>query len=162
MRALPAVPVLLVLGSAPAAAQFDWRADLRSDQVVVSEGNFTYTETGVITIALPGYEEGTLQYRIRSEAPATGVISRDNFIGITAQTAAVLLVTLFAESYDVAALDLFDALHFEQTDALIGNADLQLNLYMTGEGLQMEVIGADGQPIRHTQTWEQVYGVASR
>lgn len=158
MRAFTAALIGLACVHGLAAAQVDWREELRSDQVIVSGEKFTYTENGVMTIALPRYEEVNLQYQINSEAPASGVISRDNFIGMTAQFSTLIMIAAFAEAYDVTASAFLEGVEFEETEQLIGNPDVRLNLYMTGEGFQIEFIGPDGQPNRFTQTWRQVYG----
>lgn len=133
-------------------------AELRSDQVVVSEGKFRYSETGVMTIAIPGYEETTLQYQVNSEAPASGPISRDNFMGMTAQLATMVMIMAFAEGYEVPASVFLENVDIQETEGLIGNPDVRLNLFMTGEGMQVEIIGPDGQPARFTRTWQQVFG----
>jgi hypothetical protein len=153
-----ALMILVLYAPAPAEAQFDWRAELRSEQVRLVDGNFTYTETGLLTIAVPRYEPVTLQYQINSRAPASGVISRDNFIGMTAQFSSLFMIMAFAEAYNVTASTFLEAVAIEQTTELIGNPDIRLNLYMTGEGMQIEWIGPDGQTTRFTQTWQQVYG----
>lgn len=158
MRAFAVALIGITCIHGSAAAQVDWREELRSDQVIVSGEKFTYTENGVMTIALAGYEEVNLQYQINSEAPASGVISRDNFIGMTAQFSTLIMITAFAEAYDVTAAAFLEGVEFEETEQLIGNPDVRLNLYMTGEGFQIEFIGPDGQPNRFTQTWRQVYG----
>lgn len=149
---------LLLLVHVPLAAQVDWREELRSDQVVLAGGKFTYTESGVMTIAIPGYEEITLQYQINSEAPASGAISRDNFVGMTFQLATMVMFMAFAEGYEVPAAVFLENVDIQETKELIGNPDIRLNLFMTGEGMQVEMIGPDGEPARFTQTWQQVYG----
>jgi hypothetical protein len=49
-------------------------------------------------------------------------------------------------------------LDYTQLKAAIGTPDLELNLTMTNEGMQFEVVNtSSGQKTRQTRTWEQVF-----
>ena len=51
-----------------------------------------------------------------------------------------------------------EAFDYTELESLIGNADVEINLVMTNEGLQMEIANTStGEVIRHTITWAEVY-----
>ena len=52
-----------------------------------------------------------------------------------------------------------DALQCKQVEAAIGTVDFEVNIVMTGDGIQIEVTEtASGQKQKQTTTWEQVLG----
>jgi hypothetical protein len=91
-------------------------------------GEFTYTESCILNITLPGYEPANLQYQITSEAPASGVNSRDNFVALTTQVSVFVLVRALSEAYAVPASTFLQGVDLKETEQLIGNPDLRLNL----------------------------------
>lgn len=157
MKTVAVAALLLVATFGSAEAQAEWREQLRSEQVEISGGKYTFVRTGVMTLALPGQPETTLQYQINSEAPASGVISRDNFIATTAQISTLMMIMALPAAAEVPIGLFAQFLDIEVTDELIGKPDIRLNIYMTAEGMQIEFAGPDGKPYRITQTWEQVY-----
>jgi hypothetical protein len=67
-------------------------------------------------------------------------------------------VAALSESYRVPASQFLQGLDYTQLKAAIGTPDLELNLTMTNEGLQFEVVNtSSGQKTRQTQTWDQVF-----
>ena len=145
-------------GAAPAAAT-DWQKQLKADLVVIRAGKMTADEYNLVKIAVPGYEPVQLQVKVHAEAPAGGLISRDNFVAMTAQMVVLTFVTAYAESYQVPASQFLQAVDFTELSAPIGTPDIEFNLYMTNEGLQFEWVNtADGKRNRWTSTWAEVYG----
>jgi hypothetical protein len=116
-------------------------------------------EFNLVKIAVPGYEPVQLQLKLHAEAPQGGVISRDNFVALTSQTLIVVFYGVYAQAYQVSALDFIQAVDFTDWAAPIGAPDLELNLFMTDEGMQFEWVNtADGTRNRWTSTWAEVFG----
>ncbi len=152
---------LFLLGSllvaAPVQAQ-EWREELLEEAVELRDGKMVIEEFGLVKIAFPGYEAAQFQVKLYSEAPATGVISRDNFVAWTAMMNMILLLGRSAIAYQVSAIDFMQGWDFTELKAPIGTPDLEVNLYMTGEGVQLEEVDtASGQRSRQTMTWAEVY-----
>jgi hypothetical protein len=148
---------LLVVVALPARAQ-EWRTQLKADLVTISSGKMTYSDVGLYKIEVPGYQTSQVQVKTHSEAPATGLISRDNFVGVTALMASTLSMGALAQGYQVAASDFMQHTDYTQLKSAIGTPDLELNLVMTDEGMQLEIANnSSGQKVRQTMTWEQVF-----
>jgi hypothetical protein len=65
---------------------------------------------------------------------------------------------VYGQVYKVKALDFIQAVDFTELAAPIGTPDVELNLFMTNEGLQFEWVNtADGLRSRSTMTWAEVY-----
>ncbi len=116
-------------------------------------------EYDLVKIAVPNYEATQFQVKVHAEAPAGGLISRDNFVALTAQMTIVTFMTVYAQWYKAPALDFLQAVDFTELAAPIGTPDVELNLFMTDEGVQFEWVNtADGQRRRWTSTWAEVFG----
>lgn len=149
--------MLLVLAATPTSAQ-DWRAQLKSDAVVIRGGKMIYDEVGLYKIKVTGFEPAQVQVKVHSEAPQGGLVSRDNFVSLTTLMYTMTFVAALSESYRVPASQFLQGLDYTQLKAAIGTPDLELNLTMTNEGLQFEVVNtSSGQKTRQTQTWDQVF-----
>ena len=149
--------MLLSLAVTPVFAQ-DWRAQLKSDAVVIRGGKMIYDEVGLYKIKIAGYEPAQVQVKVHSEAPQGGPISRDTFVSLTTLMFTMTFVAALAESYRVTASQFLQGLDYTQLKSAIGTPDLELNLTMTNEGMQFEVVNtSSGQKTRQTQTWEQVF-----
>ena len=149
--------VLLLLAATSVRAQ-DWRAQLKSDAVVIRSGKMLYDEVGMYKIKVAGYEPAQVQVKIHSEAPQGGVVSRDNFVSLTTLMFSMTFVAALSESYKVPASQFLQGLDYTQLKSAIGTPDLELNLIMTNEGMQLEVVNtSSGQKTRQTMTWEQVF-----
>lgn len=155
------VLVVLILAGflvPPAAAQQDWKQQLAKELVTIKDGKMVYEEYDLAKITLPDYQPVQLQLKIHSEAPANGVISRDNFVALTSSLTLVTFYTAYAQTYKVPALQFLQAVDFTELTASIGTPDIELNLFMTDEGLQFEWVNtADGKRNRWTSTWAEVY-----
>lgn len=149
--------MLLFLTPTTAGAQ-DWRAQLKDDAVVIRGAKMIYDEVGLYKIKVAGYDPAQVQVKVHSEAPAAGLISRDNFVAMTTLMFTETFTTAMAESYQVPASQFLQALDYTQLKSAIGTPDLELNLVMTSEGMQFEVVNtSSGQKTRQTQTWDQVF-----
>jgi hypothetical protein len=155
-KAFPGI-MLLVLAVTPMSAQ-DWRAQLKADVVVIRGAKMIYDEVGLFKIKVAGYDTAQVQVKVHSEAPQGGLVSRDNFVSLTTLMFTMTFTTAMAESYQVPASQFLQGLDYTQLKSAIGTPDLELNLFMTNEGMQFEVVNtSSGQKTRQTQTWEQVF-----
>ena len=67
-------------------------------------------------------------------------------------------IATLSESYRVTASQFMQGLDYTQLKSAIGTPDLELNLVMTNEGMQLDVVNtASGQRTRQTMTWDQVF-----
>ena len=156
MRMLLVLIVGGLLGR-PAVAQ-EWKQLLAKELVTIKAGKMVTDEYDLVKINVPGYQAVQLQLKVHAEAPAVGLMSRDNFVAITTQFVVVTFFTVYAEAYQVTASEFLQAVDFTELAAPIGTPDVELNLFMTNEGLQFEWVNtADGQRSRSTMTWAEVY-----
>src|SRR5437763_81425 len=91
---------LLLLAAASLSAQ-DWRAQLKSDAVVIRSGKMIYDEVGLYKIKVAGYEPAQVQVKVHSEAAQGGFVSRDNFVSLTTLMFSMTFVAALSESYKV-------------------------------------------------------------
>ena len=149
--------MLLVLAATPGSAQ-DWRAQLKADAVVIRGAKMIYDEVGLYKIKVAGYEPAQVQVKVHSEAPQGGLVSRDNFVSLTTLMSSTTFIAALSESYKVPASQFMEGLDYTQLKSAIGTPDLELNLTMTNEGMQFEVVNtSSGQKTRQTMTWDQVF-----
>ena len=154
--------LILAALAGPASAQ-EWRQLLAKELVTIKAGKMVTDEYDLVKINVPGYEAVQLQIKIHAEAPAVGLMSRDNFVATTTQVVVLTFFAVYAQVYKVNALDFIQAVDFTELAAPIGTPDVELNLFMTNEGLQLEWVNtADGQRSRSTMTWAEVYGSTER
>ena len=148
---------VLLLAAAPVSGQ-DWRAQLKADAVVMRGGKMLYEEVGLYRIKVPGYAPAQVQVKVHSEAAQGGLVSRDNFVSLTTLMFSMTFIAALSESYKVPASQFLQALDYSLLKSAIGTPDLELNLVMTDEGMQLEVVNAPpGERTRQTMTWEQVF-----
>ena len=94
------------------------------------------------------YSNGnSLQIKVYAEAPSSGAISRDNFVSIFAAVMTELLFELKKSDPQAKTKDLED---------LIGNADVEMNVFMTKGGIQVETKSSQGVN-RKTMQWADVF-----
>lgn len=137
--------------------QVTQREDLLKDLVVVQGGKMAMDEVGIMKIRLPAYPASDVQVKFHAEAPATDVISRDNFVSLSTTLTMFVLFESFAEAYESSASEFLQNVEYRELKAAIGKPDLEMNIYMTAEGLQFEIVNtATGETTRTTQTWQDV------
>ena len=148
---------LSILLWTPVRAQ-EWRDQLKSDVVTLSGGKMLYDEVGLFKLNVPGFQPAQVQVKVHSEAPQGGLVSRDNFVALTTLTFTTVFITALAESYQVSASQFLQGLDYTELKSAIGTPDMELNLVMTNEGMQLDVVNTStGQRSRQTMTWDQVY-----
>ena len=146
---------LLLAGSASAQ---EWKQQLSTDLGPIPAGKMVSEEYQRAKINVPGFEASQLQLKVHSEAPATGLISRDNFVAFTTQFVVITFFTVYAEAYQVPASQFIQAVDFTELAAPIGTPDVELNLYMTNDGFQFEWVNTTtAQRTRSTMTWAEVF-----
>jgi len=156
MRALHVVVALLVLS--PLAHAQEWRDQLKADVVKIHESKMLCDEVGLYKVQLEGYPPAQMQVKVHSEAPVDGVISRDNFVSLTTLTFTTLFLGVLSEAYNVPASRFLDAVDYSELQAPIGTPDLELNLVMTNEGMQIEIVNtAASARSRQTMTWAEAF-----
>lgn len=142
------------------AAETDYKKKLLEEIVEITDGKMTSLDFGLLSFSF--LSDAKTQVKLYSEAPSEGVISRDNFVAITALTQASCF---FGIAMDVkkkldpkSKIDNPDALFdFEEIDEPIGRVDLEINIYMSKGGLQIEFIDTkQNKTDRHTMTWQEV------
>ena len=80
------------------------------------------------------------------------------FVLLSTQVHTTLLFGILSEAYQVSFSDFINAYDSEPLDAPIGMPDLELNLVMTGEGIQVEILNTTtGERTRFTDTWANVF-----
>ena len=159
MKKYVALMALALVTASSAGAQQQWRDELLEDLVNIRDGKMVIEAYSLDRISLAQYEPVEFQVKLYSEVPATGVISRDNFVALSAVLAITVLQLALAEAFDVPASEFLAAYDSKDLDQPIGRPDLEINIYMTAEGFQLEFIDTTtGQTSRVTQTWDKVVG----
>ena len=134
-----------------------------ADLVSVEDGKFLIEGYSVCRLELPQWvrsqPSGKFQVKMYSEAPKAGVISRDNFVGLTTQISMVLRLGFAARIPGLPLGQALDALKCTSIDAPIGKVDLEINTYMTKDGVQIETVDTTtGRTSRVTETWDHLWG----
>lgn len=156
--------ILALVAASPVTglAQNDWQTQLRANLVAIRGTKMIYEEFGIYKLTIPGYESTDYQTKIYAEAPATDVISRDNFVAFTTMLSNTSFMLLFAEAYNVSASVFLENFHFEELANPIGKPDLEVNIFMTAQGYQLEIVNNNnGEKNRVTQTWKELLGTGS-
>jgi len=158
MRTLGLALMALSLFTSTGSAQEDWRAFLQKDLVEVQGDLIVWDHFVLERLEFAGAEPIQFQVKYHSEAPAEGVMSRDMFVALSTEANTILLFGILSEAYQVSFSDFLDAYDSEPLDAPIGTPDLELNLVMTGEGVQFEIVNtATGERTRETTTWTDIF-----
>ena len=150
----------LLAPSAIDASETDRAKKLLEEVVKIENGKFTIQEFGLLSF--PWAPDEKIQLRLHSEVPESGVVSRDNFVGITAvlQTIVLFGIAMEAQSSTGVAMNLRtldDAFEYVELDEPIGNVDLEINLYMSKGGLQMEFVNTrENSTQRNTIPWKDL------
>lgn len=133
---------------------------LLEDVVTVENDKMTTEEFGLLSF--PWAPGDKTQLRFYSEAPRSGLISRDNFVGITAvlQTSVLFGFAMeikSATSANIESMSIDEVFDFDELDAPIGNVDLEINVYMSKGGLQIEFVNTRANSTeRNTMTWKEI------
>ena len=138
--------VLVMLFSNSAMAQRDFQRELRREIVKIQSDRFSIQEYQLVTI-----DGNRLQVAIKSTSP-TSVVSRDMFVSIHATTSTMFILLML----DAAGIYL-DEVTIKEIDELIGDPDITLNIVMARNGMQIQVITAEGRE-NITMTWADIFG----
>ena len=142
-----------VVSPAPAAAprgdDEKWRKELAADLVKTADGKMTIVRYDLVTIR--GEEEGSDRrktVRVRSEAPESGVLSRDNFVAYTEKVYMGFLQGL-ADGEDFTT---------ETMEPPKGDVDVEINVTMNRDGFQVEGVDKKtGEKSPVTQKWSELF-----
>ena len=158
------VSILALILSIPSILNAqDWREELREDLVVHRDDKMVIEEYSMERVNLPGYEPVEFQVKYYMETPYDGAISRDNFVAFSTLLGITVLQTMLAEAFDVSAAEFLAAYDSEDLDAPIGRPDLEISIFMTGEGFQLEIRNTITNEVsRVTETWESMLGSKSK
>lgn len=128
----------LLLTGLAASSQNNSSNDLLTDIVSVDEGKYKFQVFRLITSG-----DKSIQLKMYSEC-SQSVISRDQFLFYSISLLFKMIDEITPEgSYS------------RDIDELIGNPDAEINLYMTKNGLQVEVKTSEGVK-RTTSKWEEL------
>ncbi len=166
IRALSILAMGLLALSYPAFAQTkgDIQALMKKDRVIQKGGKFNIEAYRLCRLYRPkqlgGGVSKPFQVEARAEAPAQGVISRDNFLVLFTEIALGLRVKFAADFIKgLTPIQALDALHCEQIDAPVGKVDLQVDVNMDKEGIKIEIIKpGTGKKQTQLNTWKDLFG----
>jgi hypothetical protein len=125
-------------------AQKDYSEKLKKDLVTIETGNFKATEYMYLKFS----NEKTMQIQISAICPVS-VMSRDNFISFYSTYGTILLLATFSAS----GLETPD---IKELDELIGDPDITYNFVMAKNGVQIQVITAEGKE-NVTMKWDEMF-----
>lgn len=119
------------------------QAKLLKDMVTITNGKMIIEDFTLISLS----NGQSIQIKSYGEAPASGVISRDNFVALFS-----FLVT--HNNDEITKAD--EGATSKDLEEIIGNADITINIYMGKSGIQMEV-KAGNETERDTFKWEDLF-----
>lgn len=145
-----------ILWAAPATAgDFDWKKELNRDLVTVENGKMKFSEYEVCT--RKDKKKLALQFHWTAEAPAKGLISRDQFVSNVTGFNVAFLGEMMAQA-GMSLSDFFDKVTCKPVDKPIGKVDIKLHLQFAEGGLQIQFSAPGKKESRQaTLTWEQVF-----
>jgi len=117
------------------------KADLINDLVKIENGKMTLTD---YTLLKQG--DVSTQIKMYCEAPAAGLISRDYFISLCTVLGYEMINNMKTDPNATT----------KTLGELIGNPDVEINLFVAKGGIQVEVKGVNGTN-RSTITWEELF-----
>ena len=167
-KILAVIPWILgaTLSLQPALAQSNISAQdrLRSDVVTEQDGKFTIDRFSICQLFRPselgGGASEPFQVKSHMEAAADGFISRDNFLTFSTEIGFQLRVSFAADFIPgLTAIEAIGALQCKPLEAPIGKVDLELDVYMTPDGVQVGMLETgSGERDTQTRTWNQMLG----
>lgn len=158
IRPLTLACLMSVVPYGATASEVDWAKELLEEAVEIKEDKMVIQEFGLLSI--PSAPDASMQLKLYSEAPAAGVVSRDSFVAVTTllQTTFVLEVAM-ALAVDPNVESLRDLFSYKELDEPIGNVDMEINIYMSKGGVQVEFTDTrTNQTSRTTMTWAEFFG----
>ncbi len=137
---------------------------MKKDRVIQKDGKFKIEAYRLCRLYRPKHLGGGVskpfQVEARAEAPAQGVISRDNFLVLFTEIALGLRVKFAADFIKgLTPIQALDALQCEQIDAPVGKVDLQVDVNMDKEGIKIEILKpGTGKKQTQLNTWKDLFG----
>lgn len=125
-------------------AQKDYSARLQKEIVKIDEGKYISNDY----LYLKFSNDNTMQIKVSASCPIE-VMTRDNFINIYSTISTMILLATFAEA-DVEIPEM------KELDELIGDPDITYNIVMAKNGMQIQVITAEGKET-DTMKWEDFF-----
>lgn len=158
--------ILTIALTGPASSQEpkDVKSFLMSDIVKVENGKFVMEEYRLCQIIRPESLGGgaTLPIRVKRhvEAPAKGVISRDNFIRLTDEVLNGLGISLVEQMMKgITASQAIQALQCGQVFQPITNVDYEIDLNMDANGMKLSILEkGTGEKSESSVPWDQLFG----
>ncbi|MCB9534494.1 MAG: hypothetical protein H6698_09390 [Myxococcales bacterium] len=149
------VAVSSVVAASAAAQSVDWRAEIGADMVRVVDGKMVYEQYEICGVEGGG---ARIQIKYYAEAPTGAGISRDYFISQTVALDTFVVYGSIAEASGLSLSAFLEAFDCDPIGAPIGTVDMELNVYMTGDGFQLEIVDTTtGTRTRSASTWAEVY-----
>jgi len=154
-----ALATLAIIASIAAAAGYDPLASLAE----IRDGKLLHVETSLCTLD-PSVVAGAstaykIQIAVRSEAPANGVISRDNFVAYNTSLGMQLALSIADGIPGLKPSRAIAALSCKSLENPIGEPDLRVETVMTREGVQTSITNTrTGVANRVVRTWDEVAG----
>lgn len=142
-----------------AALAGDWKTTISKDRVQIGNGKMTMEEFSLCKVTVPGAKKSAIQMRTYAEAPVNAGISRDFFVSFQSMTQTFMVLTMGSAAAKGTTVDALKALDCDPISAPIGKVDMEINLYMTGDGFQMAVVdGTTGKTSQSSTRWEDALG----
>lgn len=125
-------------------AQKNYSERLKKEIVTIETGKYIANNYQYLTFS----DENTMQIKISASCPIE-VMNRDNFINIYSTVSTMMLLATFTE----AGIEIPD---MKEIDELIGEPDITYNIVMAKNGMQIQIVSADGKQ-NVTMTWDQLF-----
>jgi hypothetical protein len=155
-RTLALALLSLALPSA-ALAGTDWKALIAKDRVQVGSGKMTLESFQLCKVKVPNAQKSSYQVRTYAEAPDDGSVSRDFLVSFESAMSTVMTMSMGAAAAKGTTMDPLKAFDCDPITAPIGKVDLDISLYVTGEGFQMAFTdGTTGKTAQESSTWDQL------
>ena len=148
-------PALLYCGEK--STKLEWEKMLKRDLVSVRSDKMIFQNYSLCKF---GEKEGEksirLQVKTYGEAPAKGLISRDNFVSMNTELSTLFVMAAgAAASSPEKAIESFDCIDLEFS---IGKPEIEVNLFVTKEGFKVEFVdNLNNKRSGETHTWVEVY-----
>jgi len=125
-------------------AQKDFSARLKKEIVKIEAGKYVSNDYELLKFS----NGNTMQIKVSATCPVE-VMTRDNFISIYSTISIMMLLATFSE----AGLEIPD---MKELDELIGDPDITYNIVMAKNGMQIQVITAQGKK-NATMKWDDLF-----
>ena len=135
--------ILLLMTICFAGQAQDYSKRILTDMVRISNNKMMADDYNLIKKT----DGTTMQVKCYGEAPAAGVISRDNFVALFTELTVSMIEEMTKADDGATSQDL---------ESIIGNPDMEINVFVAKAGIQVEVKGANGTT-RNTVKWEELF-----